>query len=722
MVEAMRANIKEMVALIGKYLYTDPGVVIRELIQNAYDSILERYGATAPENGRIDILTQKNAALIEIVDNGAGMTDDDLRHRLSVMGETLKKFHSSSSSERKLKSIGKYGIGFFAAFMISEKIIVTTKKEDSDSALRWFSVGDSEYDIVTVPDHNNIGTSVQLFLQRGSHSYGNSVSIERFVKRYCNYLDCPIYLDGIEQPLNGGKFPWELKNETAQDQCLTEHFDEKPLYFLTGSAKTSKGVAFSYALAMIDRIRHHTDLYCERMFVTNNLSIYSRYLPLDFVELILNCDKFSLDLSREQIKQDEPFHAVVARLEEITLKWLRELLIANKGDHYLCKIIKNKQADFKKLVSQATSLFDKLYPYLLFKLVNSNESVTVEEYLASWPSSPEKNVLFVRGGKDQTNKTKDKKGALTICESRNIPVILIETDEDQDLLRRTCNKVGAKLTTLNDLDHFFFPESATSSKIEKVSINIELLLGKKAICTSFEPGYLPMLIRDDSIILNKRNGLLHRLAELDIRPDKLRPIYFGLTNIFSSIEKVIVSKDTLKDIITPITDSFEKWIEDTKQSEERIESMRFLVDDWWTSPSPIEHIKEPKTNCFIACEFGNKDVINTTMKVCKEFGILAEPADEISNKPIFEKICAKIDACQFAIVDISQTNANVMLELGILIARRKPAIILRNATQQEPAGFKVPSDIVGIERIEYSNVSEDLTKKLRSVCQKIKGV
>jgi hypothetical protein len=158
------------------------------------------------------------------------------------------------------------------------------------------------------------------------------------------------------------------------------------------------------------------------------------------------------------------------------------------------------------------------------------------------------------------------------------------------------------------------------------------------------------------------------------------------------------------------------------------------LERWWAGPPSLEQLppaagsfrrdgRDFSYRCFIACPFSApyRDVVNVVKSVMAAYGIYAETAEAIDTRALMEKICLKIDQAQFAVVDVSESNPNVLFELGILLARRKPTIIIRNTGIAEWTGERVPSDVVGVERIEYWNTSEDLREKLRQLCERIFG-
>jgi len=164
------------------------------------------------------------------------------------------------------------------------------------------------------------------------------------------------------------------------------------------------------------------------------------------------------------------------------------------------------------------------------------------------------------------------------------------------------------------------------------------------------------------------------------------------------------------------------------------DQLKELSERWWVGPSSLDSLAQAvgsfrrdgrvfRYRCFIACPFTPpyQDVVNVVRSVLIPYGVYAETAEAIDTRALMEKICLRIDQCHFAIVDVSESNPNVLFELGILLARRKPAVIIRNTEIAEWAGARVPSDVVGVERVEYQNTSEDLRSKLTKLCQRVFG-
>ena len=218
-----------------------------------------------------------------------------MREHLSKLGTGIKRAQEELTGKRKKRApndvsgfIGEYGIGFFSAFMIADQITVTTQRKSAHNSYIWISTGLDEYEIDEAPALSDPGTRVKLNLQRGSKHFGDEAYIRKVVKHYCEYLDCRIFVDGRNEPVNGGRFVWELEKDEDRAKWLAGRQGDRPRHFTAGSQQRGRKRSFDYALACTHSIRRHHEIFRKRMFVTNTLQILPE--PLDFLDVILNCD------------------------------------------------------------------------------------------------------------------------------------------------------------------------------------------------------------------------------------------------------------------------------------------------------------------------------------------------------------------------------------------------------------------------------------------------
>lgn len=729
---AIRANVREMIRLIGLNLYPSPSVVIRELIQNAYDSILGRYGQAASKEGRISVRVGQSPATLQITDNGTGMDRQDLIDYLSTIGQGIKKAELGVKQDA---TIGEYGIGFYSSFMIADEIIVTTRKLGTETTLRWRSLGLEEYDIEEVTDANpDYGTEVKLVLQRRRPEYSNATHLQSVIIRHCDYVDCSIYLAG-PNPVNTRLFPWEAATSQATRQQIERHLHRQPVFWTTSKTQAQDVQLF---LSYSGSTEVSQAIYCKRMFVTDAL----RFLPqhLRFIDVVVNSDSLSLTMSRQAPIQNESYKAMVDFAEESIMTFLRKLLNAERANPKFLKMLRDNQIPFRQMALENRSAFDKLFDLILFRMAGTPNSITISDYIAQNRRFKGR-VLFLRESAEGESAASERRTpnvdrlTLATAQEAGIPVIGIRSEEDEELLRKICIKVGVNKAPLERYRDELLSSSASEPvSMARVRSNFERFLTTRTHFRDFQPAAIPILLDDNAIALNVNSPFLPILGGLNTQYERIRPLYVHLHRIMRSVDRSGLSKEDLVEIVGAVTSGLEAWCEEIAEHSHIENQLKRLSDRWWSGPSSLDVLStEGRTfqrdgqifryRCFIACPFSDtyRDVINIIRSVLMRYGVYAETAAEIDSRSLMEKICLKIDQSQFAIVDVSESNPNVLFELGVLLARRKPAIIIRSAGISEWAGIRVPSDLAGVERIEYRNTSEDLKSKLEELCQRIFG-
>lgn len=703
----LQASIKDVVNLLGTNLYSEESVVIRELIQNAYDSIVTRYGDEASKKGRIIFRIKSNTS-IEVVDNGTGMDEEDLIIYLSTMGKTLKKM----SKDAKL--IGKYGIGFFSSFMIAETVVVTTKK-NGGKLCNWSSDGIENFSIIPIDDKDApVGTIVTLNLQLSSHKFSQPAYLKNCIIQHCNYLDCPIFFD--EEQVNSQQFPWEKEVKEKVKESLQKHYGEEIRFFKYFKNKEHK---YECILCLVHS-GPYFELFSKRLFVSDNLT---NVVPdeLKFIKIIINCDSIELTLARESQKKGLGWTFIVNSVREIAVSWLNELATKFSEDPFIIDIIRQNQLQFQKSALREISLFNSIYNLIGFDLSNFEEKqVTIVRYRKLFKNYNDK--IYFNDGKSSEKFA----SLLRVLKEKNIPVFVVQDHSEKELLRKIANKVSAHLMNI-EISEDIILEDFDETKSNKLLGFCESVTNRNVKFKSIDPDWIPMITTPDSIYLNSKNSFINELDNLRISSVNSRVIIQNFFRTFESIAQIRNSNDHIFSLMVKnVIHAFKNWLSDLEKSENLAKEQEYM-HRWWSEQASIRDLNSKRTfiqngtsfffRCFIICPFKDKylDVINQVKNTFVVKGIFAETAENIDNIGILKKVCAAIDHCDFAVVDISENNPNVMLELGLLIARRKPAIIIRNINVEKDQGIKVPVDIISIERVEYSNTSEDLHAKLSKI-------
>ena len=186
-------------------LYSNKEIFIRELVSNASDALDklnmlvltdEKYKDVtfAP---RVDIVANKEAKTLTIKDSGIGMNEEDLMNNLGTIAKSgTKAFLENLTGDQKEDSnlIGQFGVGFYACFMVADKVEVTTKKAGEEQALLWTSAGDGEFDIENTTQDGH-GTTIVMHLKDDEDEFLEAHRIESIIKKYSNHIPFQIFMD-----------------------------------------------------------------------------------------------------------------------------------------------------------------------------------------------------------------------------------------------------------------------------------------------------------------------------------------------------------------------------------------------------------------------------------------------------------------------------------------------------------------------------------------------
>ncbi len=329
-------EVSQLLHLMTHSLYSNKEIFLRELISNASDALDKLNYLTLTDDKfkqlkyepRIDIKIDKENKTLTISDTGIGMNEEDLVANLGTIARSgTKSFIEKLSGDAKKDSllIGQFGVGFYSAFMVADKIEVLTKKAGEDKAYLWISEGKGEYEIKEAKKDSH-GTEIKLHLKEGEEEFLESYRIESIVKKYSNHIPFPIYLeeeiekDGKKEKevrqINKASALWRLpKNEISEEEYKDfykqiSHDDHDPLLWIHTKAEgTIEYTTLFYIPSEppIDLYRvdyqSGVKLYVKRVFITDD---DKELLPtyLRFVRGIIDVEDIPLNISREMLQQN----------------------------------------------------------------------------------------------------------------------------------------------------------------------------------------------------------------------------------------------------------------------------------------------------------------------------------------------------------------------------------------------------------------------------------
>ena len=330
--QRFQAEVAELLHLLVHSVYSETDIFLRELISNASDACDKlRYEAiSAPElitDGappKISIKPDKKANTLSVIDSGIGMDRQELIDNLGTIARSGTKSFLSRLTEAKdgANLIGQFGVGFYAAFMVAERIVVTSRRAGSDQVWVWSSSGGSGFEIAPASEQAagrvTRGTEIVLHLKKDAQKYLETYEIERIVRAYSDNIQFPIELvpeEGEPRQINSASALWQRPKSdlTAEDykqayKSLAGAFDEPAmtLHYRAEGRQSYAVLLFApstkpFGLFEPDR-KGKVKLYVRRVFIADDADLLPAYLR--FIRGVINSEDLPLNISREMLQNN----------------------------------------------------------------------------------------------------------------------------------------------------------------------------------------------------------------------------------------------------------------------------------------------------------------------------------------------------------------------------------------------------------------------------------
>ncbi|HUI22541.1 MAG TPA: molecular chaperone HtpG [Methylocella sp.] len=430
--QAFQADVAKLLHLMVHSVYSDRDVFLRELLSNAADACEKlRYEALAdpnlaPESYVIRISLDKTGQSLAIEDNGIGMTHQDLTDHLGTiarsgtraflerLGPAEEEASEGSEAREKVDLIGQFGIGFYSAFMVADRVDVFTRRAGSSEALHWSSDGKGTYVIAPLSqDEAPVrGTRVVLHLNEASKDYLEASGIEQIVRAHSSALTVPIELSGEKagewRRISDGAALWTKPKAaiTEQDykdfyQTLGGIFDEPALtvHWHVEGRQEYTVLAFvpgSRPFDLFDPARPgRAKLYVRHVLITDDAEVLPRWLR--FVRLVVDSSDLPLNVSRETIQQSPVFAAVK---KAVTNRLLQELVkLAENDKEKFAKVWNDFSAVLKEGLYEDPERRDALFDLARFATSAHPEGGRrLKDYLADL--QPNQTAIYYLLGED----------------------------------------------------------------------------------------------------------------------------------------------------------------------------------------------------------------------------------------------------------------------------------------------------------------------------------
>ena len=413
-----KAEVNKMLNIVVNSLYSEKYIFLRELISNASDACdkLKYMMLTNPNvvknKGELKIVVAPDAKenSLRISDNGIGMNKDDLINHLGTIAKSGTSDFVADMKENgsAVDLIGQFGVGFYSAFMVADKVEIVTKKAGEDKAYKWVSNGIDGFEIEEAEKEEN-GTDIKLFLKQDDKDFTDTIYLRHLITTYSDHISYPIYLnlgkDG-EEKVNQGLALWsrnksEITEEQYKDfyQHISHNFDEP---WLTMHFKAEGNIEYSalvyipsqqpYDLFQPDK-KQGLKLYVNKVFISDKVEeLMPNYLR--FVKGVVDSSDLPLNISREMLQQniliEKIKHGIVSRL----LKDLKKR--AENYDDYI-KFWNNFGIVFKEGIYEDFANREEIAAISLFASTKEEEKLTtLDAYVERMPKD-QQDIYYITG-------------------------------------------------------------------------------------------------------------------------------------------------------------------------------------------------------------------------------------------------------------------------------------------------------------------------------------
>jgi molecular chaperone HtpG len=402
---SFQAEVSRLLDIVAHSLYSQKEIFLRELISNAsdacdrlrYAALTEPALAEGDTSYRVVLTPDKSARTLTVADNGIGMNRTELIENLGTIARsgTAAFVNQLSGDARKdMSLIGQFGVGFYSAFMVAEKVEVQSRKAGETEGWRWASDGKGEFTIEPLPEAAR-GATIVVHLRDGEEEYLEPVRLRRIVNTYSDHIGLPIILKdgGKEETINTASALWtRQKSEITEEQYkefyhhVGHTFDDP---WLTLHAK-AEGVLEYTSLLFVPSAKpfdlfdperkSRVKLYVRRVFITDEgTNLLPAYLR--FLRGVVDSEDLPLNISREML-QSNP---MVARIRpQLTKRLLTELnRKANESAEEYTKFWDNFGAVLKEGLYEDREHREELLSLVRFRSTMRDGLVSLEEYVAA---------------------------------------------------------------------------------------------------------------------------------------------------------------------------------------------------------------------------------------------------------------------------------------------------------------------------------------------------
>ena len=568
---SLSINSENIMPIIKKWLYSDTDIFLRELVSNGCDAIqkykkLGDIGETeidADQKFAVVVSIDKEEKTIKITDNGIGMTAEEIKRYINQIA-----FSGASDFAEKYKDnldgseiIGHFGLGFYSAFMVADRVQINTKSYKDEPAATWTSDGTTEYEIGP-SEKTNRGTEITLFVTDENKDFLMEYRVREILNKYCSFMPVDIFVETVSE-----KNKEENKEENEESDKILTPINKEPLWTKEPKDCTDEDYKNFYRNTFNDfneplfwihlnmdypftlkgilyfpKLRHEFEqtegqvkLFCNQVFVADNVKeVIPEFLLL--LKGVLDCPDIPLNVSRSFLQNDSN----VSKMSNYVAKKVSDKLnsIYKKDKEQYIKYWSDISPFIKYGCIREKSFYEKMEPAIIYKTINE-EYVNLQEYLNKNGNT----VYYV-------NNVNQQAQYIQMFKDNDMDAVILSTNLDAPFISYLesyktdikFNRIDSDIENLKD-------ENADTSKNEEIINFFKGILNKdiKYKVESLKSKNVPAIVLsseesrrmqemtkmfgngmdipvENELVLNSNNELIQKLMETDVKTEEKKLI------------------------------------------------------------------------------------------------------------------------------------------------------------------------------------------------------
>ena len=489
-----KAETKELLNLMIHSIYTNKEIFLRELISNANDAIDKLKFQSLTNNEllkgddkfKIEISVDKDNGTLTIKDNGIGMTYDEVDENIGTIaksGSKVFKEQLEAAKKADIDIIGQFGVGFYSAFIVADKVTLETRSPYSENGVRWVSSGDGNYEIEEISKENR-GTEITLHLKDGEEysEFLEEWKIKELVKKYSNYIRYEIYFK--DEVINSTKPIWKRDKKELKDGDYNEFYKatfhdwNDPLFHI--NLKVQGNIEYNALLFIPKKLpfdyytknfKRGLQLYTKNVFIMEKCEdLIPEYF--NFISGLVDCDSLSLNISREILQQNSELQAISKNLEKKIISELEKVL-KNDREKYI-EFWKEFGRCIKGGVQDMFGMNkEKLQDLLIFISSHDDKYTTLKEYVDRMGETKE--ILYVPAESIDAVKALPKMEKL---KEQGREVLILTDKIDEFTLMAMRDYSGKEFKSINSSDFKLSDDKEKEEEVKKIADENKTLIEK----------------------------------------------------------------------------------------------------------------------------------------------------------------------------------------------------------------------------------------------------